>query len=210
MASPGGLKGQRKGSCGHITAVFNLHENCARCWEKKIGQDLCVLGNDCVICDGFSDSQKERLATPSYKIRKEKKAGLLVSPKDVTVISALDVDDQSIVHKGGESKPIKKVPKSSKSDKAKPDFGTQTTASAGPVLDIPSSGDEIQELVFQPMHASSTITADMGFQSTGPEKATGQQQTATGSSSLFNKSTKHNGRSASTWQEPLQLEGQGS
>ena len=30
------------------------------------------------------------MATPTYKIRKEKKAGLLVSPKDVTVISSVD------------------------------------------------------------------------------------------------------------------------
>ena len=74
MASPGELKGHRKGYCGHIMAAFDLHEKCARCREKKVGQDLCVLGNDCLICDGFSDSQKERLATPSYKIRKEKKA----------------------------------------------------------------------------------------------------------------------------------------
>ena len=55
MASPGEFKGQRKGSC--------------------------VLANDCLICEGFSDVQKEKLATPSYKIRKERKAGLLVSPQ---------------------------------------------------------------------------------------------------------------------------------
>ena len=57
-----------------------------------MGQDPCVLGSDCVVCDGFSDLQKERLATPSYKIRKEKKAGMLVPPKDVTVISSVDMD----------------------------------------------------------------------------------------------------------------------
>ena len=81
MASPGEFKGQRKGSCGHIMAAFDNHDKCARCREKKVGQDPCVLGNACVICDGFFDIQKEQLATPSYKIRKERKAGLLVSPK---------------------------------------------------------------------------------------------------------------------------------
>ena len=101
---------------------------------------------------------------------------------------------QESVPKGGQSKPIKKAPKSSKSDKAKPDFGPQTTASASPVLDILGSGDEIQEPVFQPLHASSTVTADMGFQSTGPEKTTGQEHTATGSSSLFTKAPKHTGQ----------------
>ena len=95
---------------------------------------------------------------------------------------------QELVPKGGESKPIKKAPKSAKSVKAKLDFGTQTTTSAGPVLDIPGSGDEIQEPVFQPLHASSTVTANMGFQSTG------QEQTATGSSSLFTKAPKHTGQ----------------
>ena len=78
-------------------AAFDLHEKSARCHKKKVGQDPCVLGNECVICDGFSDAQKERLATPSYKICKEEKVGLLVSPKDVTAIGSLDVDDQSSV-----------------------------------------------------------------------------------------------------------------
>ena len=94
MASPGEFKGQRKGSCGHIMAAFDNHDKCARCHEKKIGQDQCVLGNPCVICDGFSDLQKEKLATPSYKIRKERKAGLLVSPKEVTVISSVDAEEE--------------------------------------------------------------------------------------------------------------------
>ena len=83
MASLGEFKGQRKGSFGHIMAAFDLHEKCARCREKKVEQDPCVLGNECVLCDGFCDAQRERLATPSYKIHKEKKAGLLVFPKVV-------------------------------------------------------------------------------------------------------------------------------
>ena len=49
-----------------------------------------MLKKPCVICDGFSESQQELLAIPTYKIRKDKKAGLLVSPKDVTVISSVD------------------------------------------------------------------------------------------------------------------------
>ena len=235
--------------------------------------------------------QRERLATPSYKIRKEKKAGLLVSPKDVTVIGTLDVDDQSSVDssaqlsahvpvtsssaasqpvsfvtaeqfeamnnkwteqfahfeallsrgnvfstpktvvsslpttasalissqpfinpaarhtgsesapavhetlpkKGGVSKPIKKTQKSSRSDKVKPDLGPQATASSGPVLDIPGSGDDIQEPVFQPMHASSTATVDMGFQSTGSEQTTGPEHKTTGSTSLFTQVPKSAG-----------------
>ena len=90
MASPGDRKGQRRGSCGHAMANFDLHDKCARCRDKSIGKDDCVLKKSCSICDGFSDSQREMLATPTYKIRKDKKAGLLVSPKDVTVLGTTD------------------------------------------------------------------------------------------------------------------------
>ena len=90
MASPGDRKGQRRGSCGHAMASFDLHDKCARCRDKNIGKDDCVLNKSCSICDGFSDSQRDMLATPTYKIRKDKKAGLLVSPKDVTVLSTAD------------------------------------------------------------------------------------------------------------------------
>ena len=90
MASPGDRKGQRRGSCGHAMANFDLHDKCARCREKSIGEDDCVLNKSCVICDGFSESQRDMLATPTYRIRKDKKAGILVSPKDVKVISTVD------------------------------------------------------------------------------------------------------------------------
>ena len=61
-----------------------------------MGQDPCVLGNPCVICYRFSDAQREKLATPSYKIRKDRKAGLLVSPKEVTVLGSLEEEEQSL------------------------------------------------------------------------------------------------------------------
>ena len=90
MASPGDKKGQRRGSCGHVMASFDMHDKCARCRDKLIGEDKCVLKKPCAVCDGFSESQCELLATPTYRIRKDKKAGLLVSPKEVTVISTVD------------------------------------------------------------------------------------------------------------------------
>ena len=90
MASPGDFKGQRGGACGHVMAAFDLHERCARCREKKIGEDPCVKGKSCSLCDNFSDSQRETISTPSYRIRKDRKAGLLVSPKEVTVISSVE------------------------------------------------------------------------------------------------------------------------
>ena len=45
MASPGDIKGQRPGSCGHIMASFDLHDKCARCRDKRIGDDKCVADN---------------------------------------------------------------------------------------------------------------------------------------------------------------------
>ena len=65
MASPGDKKGQRQGLCRHIIASFDLHKHCARCRKKGIGDDDCVENRYCEICDGFSDIQKEMLATPT-------------------------------------------------------------------------------------------------------------------------------------------------
>ena len=42
------------------------------------------------MCDSFSDEQRDLISTPSYRIRKERKAGILVSPKEVEVIAPVD------------------------------------------------------------------------------------------------------------------------
>ena len=42
MATPGDKKGQRKGLCGHIMASFDSHSKCARCRDKRIGEDNCM------------------------------------------------------------------------------------------------------------------------------------------------------------------------
>ena len=90
MASPG----QRRGSCGHVMAGFDLHKKCARCRDKKVGDDPCVKGQDCELCDALSDSQKGMLATPQYQIRKDKKAGILISPSKVTVVGPVEDQDE--------------------------------------------------------------------------------------------------------------------
>ena len=51
---------------------------------------MTVLKKLCKICDGFLEAQQELLSTPTYRIRKDKKAGLLVSPKEVTVLGTVD------------------------------------------------------------------------------------------------------------------------
>ena len=90
MDSPGEKKGQRRGSCGHVMVGFDFHKKCAHCRDKGIGDDPCVKDKPCSMCDSFSDEQRELISTPSYRIRKERKARTLVSPKEVEVIAPVD------------------------------------------------------------------------------------------------------------------------
>ena len=97
MSSPG----QRRGSCGHAMANFDSHAFCARCREKGKGSDDCVKNpqsTDCKICNAFSEEQRLQLATPSYRVKKEKREAKkleatpvkgseeLVDPSNVSVI----------------------------------------------------------------------------------------------------------------------------
>ena len=90
MDSPGEKKGQRWGSCDHVMAAFDLHKKCARCRDKGIGDDPCVKDKQCSVWDSFSDERRDLISTPSYRIRKDRKAGILVSPKEVEVIAPVD------------------------------------------------------------------------------------------------------------------------
>ena len=78
-------------------ASFDMHKRCARCRDKKMGDDECVENRPCTICDGFMDLQKEMLSTPTYKLRKEKKLSVLLPPEDVTVIAMVE-DKEPISH----------------------------------------------------------------------------------------------------------------
>ena len=46
MSSPG----QRRGSCSHAMAGFDSHSKCARCRDKGVGDDPCVLKKECDVC----------------------------------------------------------------------------------------------------------------------------------------------------------------
>ena len=55
---------------------IDSHAFCARCREKGKGTDDCVKNpqsSDCNICNAFSEEQSLQLATPSYRIKKEKR-----------------------------------------------------------------------------------------------------------------------------------------
>ena len=92
-------KAQRRGACGHIMAAFDQHQRCARCRENKKGQDLCVRGEDCNLCDALTPEQQKQLATPKYRDRKEKKAAshssMDVDPSSVTVIGPPTQEDRA-------------------------------------------------------------------------------------------------------------------
>ena len=101
-------------------------------------------------------------------------------------------EQDSLFKKGGESKSKQKAHKPSKSDKARQDLGPQDTASSGPAVDIPGTGDDVQEPVFQPVQ--SAATADRTFQSTRSELYTGQDKKSTGESARFTEAPKRTGQ----------------
>ena len=96
MSSPG----KRRGTCGHAMVSFDSHLACAHCRDKGKGKDPCIEKPDieCSICSNFSPEQRLQLATPSYKIKKDKREAKklestpskdtdsLVEPSPVTVL----------------------------------------------------------------------------------------------------------------------------
>ena len=101
MSSPG----QKRGACGHAMASFDGHLSCARCRDKGKGKDTCVENKDstnCSHCNALTPEQKAQLATPSYKLKKEKReakkaetetpmeSNTLVDPSSVSVLGVVD------------------------------------------------------------------------------------------------------------------------
>ena len=65
-----------------MMAGFNFHSICARCRDKKKGQDPCVEkpGSDCCHCNALTSEQLAQLSTPSYTIKKEKRESKSSTP----------------------------------------------------------------------------------------------------------------------------------
>ena len=95
--------GQKRGSCGHAMARFDGHSFCACCRDKGKGEEPCIANKetaDCKFCNSLTPEQYMQLATPSYKIKKEKREAKradsnprddssLVDPATVSVIGAV-------------------------------------------------------------------------------------------------------------------------
>ena len=64
--------GQKRGLCNHFMARFDPHGHCARCRDKSLGDDPCVLKLQCPACENLTEAQKNQLATPSYRVRRDR------------------------------------------------------------------------------------------------------------------------------------------
>ena len=82
MSSPG----QKRGTCGHVMAIFDGHLKCAQCCDKGVGEDNCVLKKDCPICKAFTQEQVQQLSTPTYRERKNKDKKLVLSSPNPTLV----------------------------------------------------------------------------------------------------------------------------
>ena len=67
MASPA----QKTWACSHLISAFDAHSHCAYC-EKNKGSDPCVMQQDSSHYNMLTTDQRAQLATPSYKLKKEK------------------------------------------------------------------------------------------------------------------------------------------
>ena len=124
--------GQKKGTCGHIMALFDGHLKCAICRDKGVGDNPCVLKRDCPICKAFTPEQIFQLATPTHRERKNKEKVsasptlTLMNPSQVSVLGQVDGEKTSKKSEtpAGKKKSIDESPKpsSKKNSNSKPRF----------------------------------------------------------------------------------------
>ena len=78
---------------------FDRHSRCARCRDKSLGEDPCVLKLPCEYCEVLTPEQVIQLATPTYKLRKEKAKSkdTLIDPSTVTVVAQVESQDSEPV-----------------------------------------------------------------------------------------------------------------
>ena len=127
-----------------MMAGFDTHSHCARCRDKKKGQDPCVEkpGSACSHCSSLTPDQLTQLSTPTHKMKKEKRelksstpaknptsdstlSPTLVDPSLVTVMGFVDGQSTSgspgLSEKPAEKKKTKEDKKVASSKPVKPD-----------------------------------------------------------------------------------------
>ena len=118
--------GQKRGTCGHVMALFDSHKKCVRCREKGVGDDLCMKKMDCQICKAFYTCANSTTFHPYLQVhekRYQKKrvtdspasaTPTLVDPSEVTLLGQVHKESASV-----ESTPAGKKKKRS-NDSPKP------------------------------------------------------------------------------------------
>ena len=102
MSSPG----QKRGSCGHAMASFDGHAYCARCRDKGKGEEPCISNKettDCKFCNALTPEQRTQVATPSYKLKKEKREAKRVNSNPTDDTSLVDPTTVSVIGVVGNS-----------------------------------------------------------------------------------------------------------
>ena len=98
--------GQKRGSCGHAMASFDGHAYCARCRDKGKGEEPCISNketSDCKFCNALTPEQRTQLATPSYKLKKEKREAKRVDSNPTDDTSLVDPTTVSVIGVVGDS-----------------------------------------------------------------------------------------------------------
>ena len=122
---------------------------CARCRDKGIGEDYCVLKKDCSICKGFTPEKIHQLSTPTYRERKSKEKKLvssspaptLVDPSHVSVLGKVEGD------KAVKPETTPAAAKKKRSDSPKPSASQKnpSTSSRPSSEDLKNLGDKWAE-----------------------------------------------------------------
>ena len=122
-------------------AGFNTHFKCARCRDKGLGDDPCVLKKECVICRGFTPDQVLQLATPTYRDRKEKKTNTSTTTSSTPTLG--DPAHVNVLGKVEKVKAVQSTPttkKTKRSEPPKPSASKKRSSSSRP------SAEDLKEL----------------------------------------------------------------
>ena len=116
-------------------AGFDTHSKCARCRDKGLGDDPCVLKKECVICKGFTPEQSHQLATPTYRDRKDKKSTSNATTSSTPTL--VDPAHVSVLGKVEKVKAVQMTPskKTKRSESPKPSASKKRSSSSRPTTE---------------------------------------------------------------------------
>ena len=163
MSSPG----QKRGTCGHL--------KCARCRDKGVRDDPCVLKKECPICKAFTPEQLQQLATPTYRDRKNREKMLSASPVpatptlvDSSQVSVLGrVEGEKFVKKKTDTTPAGKKRRPEESGQQQDDKWAERFARLEAMIFAKSFAVPVEPVV----KSTEVITSDKPFLTLGPVPA---------------------------------------